>query len=116
MQQVYWACFEGSETGAAPGIAARAVSAEALSAPGQVGAPAEWSGTAVCAAGSGFEAYPVLAQIPGIVLTATFGHLRPRAFEIAQLAALDGLGAAVTAEQAQPVYLRDEVATLPARN
>jgi hypothetical protein len=40
--------------------------------------------------------------------------LRPRAREIALLAAQDGLASALPAEQAQPVYLRDDVAQLPA--
>ena len=39
--------------------------------------------------------------------------IHPGAREIAQLAAHDGLGLAVSAEQALPVYVRDNVVTIP---
>jgi tRNA A37 threonylcarbamoyladenosine modification protein TsaB len=71
----------------------------------------------VCGAGSGFEAYAAaLRELPGAALRPLFGHLRPRAREIAELAAIDGLAGAVAPEAAQPVYLRNEVAALPAQN
>jgi len=47
-------------------------------------------------------------------LRAVAADLRPRAIEIALLAAQDGLANAVLPEQALPVYLRDEVAQVPA--
>lgn len=60
------------------------------------------------AVGTGFGAYPVLAQhFVGCELNAT---LLPHACEVALLASRDyELGLAVNAEQAQPVYLRDQV-------
>ncbi len=109
MAEVYWGCFERAG-------GARAVSAEAVGAATAVRLPEHWHGGGVCAAGSGFEVYPALRALAGCELRAIWGHLRPRALEIAQLAAFDGLAAAVAPEAAQPVYLRDEVAALPARN
>jgi tRNA threonylcarbamoyladenosine biosynthesis protein TsaB len=114
MAQVYWACYQGS--GSVPGAMSER-QPEALDFPAAVRLPPDWSGEAVCGAGSGFEAYAaVLTELPGSVLTPIFGHLRPRAREIAELAALDGIASAVAPESAQPVYLRDEVAALPSRN
>ncbi len=106
MAQVYWACYQGSES-----------ANEALDFPLAVRLPPEWNGMPVCGAGSGFEAYAAaLRELPGATVAPLFGHMRPRAREIAELAAIDGLAAAVTAELAQPVYLRDDVAALPPRN
>jgi tRNA threonylcarbamoyladenosine biosynthesis protein TsaB len=113
MAQVYWSCYEG---GSAPG-SARERQPEALDFPAAVRLPPEWSGMPVCGAGSGFEAYAAaLQELPGPVPAPVFGHFRPRAREIAELAAIDGLANAVAPESAQPVYLRDEVAALPSRN
>ncbi|HEY6451259.1 MAG TPA: tRNA (adenosine(37)-N6)-threonylcarbamoyltransferase complex dimerization subunit type 1 TsaB [Steroidobacteraceae bacterium] len=111
MAQVYWACFE--RRGEAPVASAEPVSVEAVSAPAAVRLPAAWDGTAVCAAGSGFEVHATLADMPALQGARVWGHLRPRAVEIAQLAAVDGLGRAVPADMAQPVYVRDEVAAPP---
>jgi tRNA threonylcarbamoyladenosine biosynthesis protein TsaB len=106
MAQVYWACYQGSGS-----------ATEALDFPVAVRLPPEWDGIPVCGAGSGFEAYAAaLRELPGTALTPLFGHLRPRAREIAELAAIDGLAGAVAPEGAHPVYLRDEVAALPAQN
>jgi tRNA threonylcarbamoyladenosine biosynthesis protein TsaB len=110
MAQVYWGCFE------CRGVA-REVSAEAVSSPDAVRLPGDWLEGGVCGAGSGFEAHPSLLALPGgSPLRPVWAHFRPRALEIAQLAAKDGLGAAVPPEAAQPVYLRDEVAAPPSRN
>ena len=109
MAEVYWGCFECT------GVA-REVTAEAVGAPAAVRVPEEWIGAAVCAAGSGFEAYPALRALPEVELGPVWGRLRPRALEVAQLAAEEGLTRAVSPETAQPVYLRDEVAALPSRN
>jgi tRNA threonylcarbamoyladenosine biosynthesis protein TsaB len=104
MDEVYWGCFER------PGEAVSALGAEAVAAPGKVMLPQAWDGAAVSGAGSGFAAYAArLAAVAG-QLTAVFPELRPRAREIARLAADDGLASAIPAEQAQPVYLRDDVA------
>jgi tRNA threonylcarbamoyladenosine biosynthesis protein TsaB len=107
MAEVYWGCFERV------GEAIQPASAEAVGAPGSVLLPRAWAGEAVCGAGSGFEAYaPLLQQACG-ALSAVFADLRPRAREIALLAAQQGLSGALPAEQAQPVYLRDDVAQPP---
>jgi tRNA threonylcarbamoyladenosine biosynthesis protein TsaB len=104
MDEVYWGCFER------PGEAVSALGPEAVAAPGQVMLPQAWHGQAVSGAGSGFAAYTArLAALAG-QLTAVSPELRPRAREIARLAAEDGLASAIPAEQAQPVYLRDDVA------
>jgi tRNA threonylcarbamoyladenosine biosynthesis protein TsaB len=108
MDECYWACFERVAD------AVYAVTTEAVAAPSGVVLPSAWSGQPICGAGSGFAAYrwqlePVAAQ-----LAAVFADFRPRAREVALLAAQDGLASAVSAEQAQPVYLRDEVAHAPA--
>ena len=109
MGEVYWGCFEH-------GSGAQAVTPEAVAAPSAVRLPEAWAGQAVCAAGSGFEAYVTLQALAAGGLTPVWGDLRPRALEVAQLAALEGIGQAVPPETAQPVYLRDEVAALPSRN
>jgi tRNA threonylcarbamoyladenosine biosynthesis protein TsaB len=114
MAQVYWGCYEGD--GPAP-VDTRERQPEALDFPAGVRLPPEWSGLPVCGAGSGFEAYAAaLRDLPGAALAPVFGRFRPRAREIAELGAIDGLASAVTPEAAQPVYLRDEVAALPSRN
>jgi tRNA threonylcarbamoyladenosine biosynthesis protein TsaB len=111
MSQVYWACYQ-EDSGSM-----RERQPEALDFPAAVRLPADWSAVPACGAGSGFEAYAaLLADLPGPALTPVFGHLRPRAREIAELGAIDGLASAVAPESAQPVYLRDEVAALPSRN
>ena len=106
MAEVYWGCFECTDS-------AREVTVEAVAAPASVRVPAAWLGGSVCGAGSGFEAYPSLGASSGVELAPVWGYLRPRALEIAQLAAQEGLSQAVLPESAQPVYLRDEVATPP---
>jgi tRNA threonylcarbamoyladenosine biosynthesis protein TsaB len=107
MGEVYWGCFERIEEAIHP------VGPEAVAAPGAVVLPPAWAGERVCGAGSGFAAYAVPLQSTGGTLRAVFADLRPRAREIALLAAQDGLASALPAEQGQPVYLRDDVAQLP---
>ena len=102
MGEVYWACFERSGESVRP-------APEAVTAPGAVRLPPHWRGEGVCGAGSGFEVYEALSS--RLELTSIWGHLRPRALEVAQLGALDGLATAVPPDAAQPVYLRNDVAT-----
>jgi tRNA threonylcarbamoyladenosine biosynthesis protein TsaB len=109
MAEVYWACFERQ-------LVAEAVSVEALSAPPAVRLPGAWADQAVCAAGSGFEVYPALLALAGAALAPVWGQLRPRALEIAELAAAEGIAGAIAPEMAQPVYLRDDVAAPASRN
>jgi tRNA threonylcarbamoyladenosine biosynthesis protein TsaB len=107
MEEVYWGCYQRSQ------YLCSAVADEAVSPPARVMLPSAWAGAPVWGAGSGFAAYPV--GLSGCVgqLTEVFAHLRPRAREIAALAAMDGHTAAIAPEQAQPVYLRDTVAVVP---
>jgi tRNA threonylcarbamoyladenosine biosynthesis protein TsaB len=107
MSEVYWGCFQRS------GRLADAVGVESVAAPGCVTLPAGWSAASVWGAGSGFTAYrPALSLLAGQLGDIGEG-ISPRAQEIAQLAAADGLSTAVPPEQALPVYLRDEVAKVP---
>ena len=110
MGEVYWGCFEQSDLLASP------LGHESVSAPVEVLLPPSWSGAPVSGAGSGFLAYPTSLVAGAGVLSDVFDRLQPRAREIAALAARDGLAHAVPPEQAQPVYLRDEVARIPAAN
>jgi tRNA threonylcarbamoyladenosine biosynthesis protein TsaB len=104
MAEIYWGCFEHSAQAIDP------TGPEALAAPGSVVLPRAWAGERVCGAGSGFAAYGPQLQAACGPLSAVFPELRPRAREIALLAAQAGLASALPAEQAQPVYLRDDVA------
>jgi tRNA threonylcarbamoyladenosine biosynthesis protein TsaB len=107
MGEVYWGCFRGSA------LAAAAVGVESVAAPQTVRLPLDWNAQDTCGAGSGFAAYgPSLHHITAVLMQ-VFDTLQPRAREIAQLAATDGLQYAMAPEQAQPVYLRDNVARVP---
>jgi tRNA threonylcarbamoyladenosine biosynthesis protein TsaB len=108
MEQCYWGCFEQV------GDTVHAVTTEAVAAPSRVALPPAWWGQRACGAGSGFAAYPRQLEPVAGQLTVVFAEFRPRACEVALLAAQDGLASAVPAEQAQPVYLRDDVASSPA--
>jgi len=109
MHEVYWGCFERPASG---GFAA-AVQDEQVGKPAAVTLPGSWSGThgAVHAAGSGFAAYPELRSALGAHLDRVHDGLLPRAAEIARLAGPEvASGRVLPAEQALPVYLRDDVA------
>jgi tRNA threonylcarbamoyladenosine biosynthesis protein TsaB len=105
MGEVYWGCFERVDR------MARLTGSEAVSAPASVRLPVNWGEGPCCAIGSGFEAYALLARLPGIEPSWLWPALRPHAVEIAELAAAAGLTSAMPPEQGLPVYLRDEVAT-----
>ncbi len=103
MAEVYWGAFEDDD-----GIM-RAVSEELVIAPQQVPL---LDGDNWCGIGSGWQSYAEeLMQRQGGVLSDTRGEYFPHARDVAVLAA-DGFarGEAVAAEQAQPRYLRDNVA------
>ena len=109
MHEVYWGCFERP----VPGGLAAAVQDEQVGKPAAVTLPASWSGThrAVQAAGSGFAAYPELRSALAAHLERVHDGLLPRAAEIARLAGPEvASGHVLPAEQALPVYLRDDVA------
>ena len=109
MHEVYWGCFERPAAG---GFAA-AVQDEQVGKPAAVTLPASWPGTkrAVHAAGSGFAAYPELRSALAAHLDRVHEALLPRAAEIARLAGPEvASGRVLPAEQALPVYLRDDIA------
>jgi tRNA threonylcarbamoyladenosine biosynthesis protein TsaB len=103
MGEVYWGRFQFIDGLVAP------TSIEQVSAPERV-IESQRDGNWIPkrAVGTGFGAYPVLARhFAASDLNAT---LLPHAREVALLASRDYLsGLAVSAEQAQPVYLRDKV-------
>jgi tRNA threonylcarbamoyladenosine biosynthesis protein TsaB len=107
MHEVYWAAYERGVAGIAM------ASPEAVGRPESVALPAAWDdGGVVWGVGTGFDAYPLLAER----LRPRLGRwlsLESRAEDIAQVAARAGLRQAVSPEQAAPVYLRDDVVAPP---
>jgi len=105
MHEVYWAGY------AVDAGAAIAATAESVATPARlIGDVQSWlAGAALCGAGSGFAAQPGVLALHGLegagIDTAPL-HAR----ELLPLAAADGLGRAVDATQALPVYVRDQVA------
>ncbi len=109
MQEVYWACFDRSENGLA-----RLVGAEHVGPPSSVELPPSWADSpagSVAGIGRGFRAYPALRDLVAPRVAVARDDLLPRAAEIARLAAQDvTAGRLLKAEEAIPVYLRDDVA------
>jgi tRNA threonylcarbamoyladenosine biosynthesis protein TsaB len=109
MKEVYWACYERDATGLA-----NAVGVERVSPADAVEVWSGWRPDAIGAAGRGFRAYPELRSRlvdseNGIRLVSD--SFLPRAHEIARLAAPEvRAGRTIGAEEAIPVYLRDDVA------
>jgi tRNA threonylcarbamoyladenosine biosynthesis protein TsaB len=103
MNEVYWGRFEATPDGlVVPTSAERVDRPEAVE-------PVD----ATVFAGTGFAAYPQL--IAGREADAVHGTARPYARDIARLAAAElRAGRGQAPEQAQPVYLRDQVATVKA--
>jgi len=103
MGEIYWAVFQ-----VLPDGSVRPLSAEFVSPPQNVGhdAPA-----ATHAAGNGLAACPELAlRLEGCGVR-THAGIHPRADAVARLgAAMLAAGAGVPPEEAQPVYVRDDVA------
>ena len=105
MQEAYWACATRGPTGlvlpAGP---------EHVGPPERVELSADLPGP-VLGAGQGFAVWPQLALQHDVALFQVHAELLPRAREIARLALPECLaGRALGPEQAQPVYLRDDVA------
>lgn len=108
MKEVYWACYRC----AGQGLVAL-TGDECVSDPAQVplpGAGDRWAG-----AGSGWAAYgEMLSARCGLPATDVYAQQQPHAADVARLARRDlEQGGAVPAEQALPVYLRDNVADKP---
>jgi len=106
MQEVYWGCAVRGPAGLAS-----PAGEERVGSPDTVQVPAELPGP-VQGAGRGFGVWPQIEQRLAGQLAGVQGDLLPRARDIARLAAPEWLaGRALDPEQAQPVYLRDDVAT-----
>jgi len=110
MHEVYWAVFDRG-----PDVA-MAATPEAVASPAVVvAALGEYPpDRPLCGAGTGFAAYPELASGLAGRLQPIHPELLPHAREIAILAAHAGLAAALPPGAAQPVYLRNDVAAIPA--
>ncbi len=107
MREVYWALFERGFPGTAEPLGA-----EQVGAPPTVVLPSD--GPATLGVGRGFAVYPELTARLGPRLAGVDGTLLPRATEMVRIAAREWrAGRTLRADQAQPVYLRDEVARLP---
>jgi tRNA threonylcarbamoyladenosine biosynthesis protein TsaB len=105
MREVYWTCASRGPSGLA-----LAVGPEQVGSPDTVQLPFTLP-MPVHAAGRGFALWPQLPQRLGVLLTPGHADLLPRAREIARLAAPQWLaGQGVAPDQAQPVYLRNDVA------
>ena len=105
--EVYWGTYRAAENGLV-----RLVTQEIVCPPQDVPLPHDAEPRGWFGAGSGWLAYaqPLKTRL-GDAVTAWDGHCHPQAQHVAQLGA-DAFqrGLAVSAEQALPVYLRDEVA------
>jgi len=115
MQEVYWGCFERTADGFA-----RAVGEEYVTPPVGVRLPQPWelpskaAGERLAGVGSGFAAHSRLRAELGLDLVVH--GLFPRASEVARLAVEEVVaGRIFPAEQALPVYLRDDVTRVPPR-
>jgi tRNA threonylcarbamoyladenosine biosynthesis protein TsaB len=106
MAQVYWAAFDCTDP-AAP----LPLTPERVSDPGDVRKGDCPLFGALFGAGHGFSAYPALHTLLGDRLSGFDADLLPHAREIALIGAREAAaGRTVAPEEAQPVYLRDEVA------
>jgi len=105
MQEVYWTCATRGPAGLA-----LAIGPEQVGSPDTVKLQSQLLGP-VLGAGRGFAVWPQLQQGLGVALAAVHADLLPRAREIARLAAPQwAAGQGVGPDQAQPVYLRNDVA------
>lgn len=108
MGEVYWALVHGRPDGGVD------VPGEHLGVPASVALPDAVA--RVVAVGHGWSAYPALAERLGPRLLGSRPELLPRAAQVARLGALAfAAGRFVRADDAAPVYLRDDVATRSAR-
>jgi tRNA threonylcarbamoyladenosine biosynthesis protein TsaB len=109
MNEVYWAEACGRPDGGVELVAER------LGTAASVELSAAAAALPLIGAGHGWAAHPAMREsFPQLV--ACWPELLPRAHEIAALAALEvAAGRTVSAEDAAPVYLRDDVATRSGR-
>jgi tRNA threonylcarbamoyladenosine biosynthesis protein TsaB len=108
MSEVYWGCFQREGDGRAGSLMV-AVGAEHVGKPESVQVPDDW--VVFAGAGRGFAAYPILTTRFGARLSRAAADLLPSAAQIVVLGAAEvRAGNVVAAEEALPVYLRDNVA------
>jgi tRNA threonylcarbamoyladenosine biosynthesis protein TsaB len=107
MKEVYWGAFKCDDNGLV-----NPLGVEAVCTPQRVRVPTtdHWVG-----AGSGWDSYAdVLAAQCSMASADIYRNQKPHAADVARLAVrVFGQGNAVSAEQAIPVYLRDNVANKP---
>ncbi len=105
MQEVYWTCATRGADGLAVSAAPEQVGRpDTVKLPSKLAAP-------ILGAGRGSAAWPALQERLGGELLQIDAEMLPRAREIARLAVPTWLsGQGVAPEQAQPVYLRNDVA------
>jgi tRNA threonylcarbamoyladenosine biosynthesis protein TsaB len=105
MGEVYWATFV-----VLAGLPGANLTPESVAAPASV---ISHCPPCVAAAGRGLAAAPQIAVMPQLHAAAIFADAEPHALDVARLAAADlARGAAwLDATKAQPVYVRDDVAT-----
>jgi tRNA threonylcarbamoyladenosine biosynthesis protein TsaB len=107
MKEVYWGAFRCGENGLVEPLGGEAVCTPQRV---RVPTPGHWVG-----AGSGWDSYAdVLATQCSMASADIYRNQKPHAADVARLAVRAfGQGNAVSAEQAIPVYLRDNVADKP---
>ena len=123
MREVYWATFIRDPAGLAS-----PVGTEHVSEPSGVTIPHEWGGAGqfsakleapvtggqLCAAGTGFAAYPALRSTVAAGARTVLESLAGRATEVVKLALGEAAaGRLLPAEAALPVYLRDPLTRAP---
>lgn len=103
MEEVYWGCYHTDEA-----RLMRPRVEDGVTGPDSVVCPGEGNWTGV---GSGWASYPAELRERCAGLARVDGEARIQAQDVARLAAVAfAAGAAVDAEEATPVYLRDQVA------
>jgi tRNA threonylcarbamoyladenosine biosynthesis protein TsaB len=109
MHEVYWAAYERSAAGLVP------AGAEAVARPQAVTLPVDWEAFAPAwGVGTGFDAYPALLQGVRARLARCL-PIESRAEDVARVAVRGGLSHGLSPELLAPLYLRDDVAALPAQ-
>ena len=107
MKEVYWGAFRCDDNGLVEPVGGEAVCTPQRV---RVPTPGDWVG-----AGSGWDSYAeLLAERCSLASAAIYRNQKPHAADLAHLAVRAfRQGKAVSAEQAIPVYLRDNVADKP---
>jgi len=110
MAEVYWCAFRRATPEGATALGAEVVTPPDAVSLGESPFPiGSWIG-----AGTGLAAYPAIATRVGLQPAQIADRLLPRAQEIARIAMRELIaGRALRPEEAIPVYLRDQVATVP---